>query len=218
MARRSAHDDEKTAFPASEATPGQAESRQARRAFLEKGCPWLQEYLQLRMEGWDWRKAAYIAWAASPVKGRWPDNQQKLAEEILGLHSDRTIRTWREKHPEMDERVARLQVEPLMLHRRDVILALIESAKKIGKSGAPDRRTYFALTGDLKPGKGGQDNDRKGRSSASPYAGMGEEELELVIRNLQAAVNALAEAEVPETEGGLDAGDDADADDPDAEP
>lgn len=215
MARRSAHDDENTAFPASEATPGQAESRQARRAFLEKskGCSWLQEYLQLRLEGWDWRKAAYIAWAASPVKGRWPDNQQKLAEEILGLHSDRTIRTWREKNPEMDERVARLQVEPLMLHRRDVVMALIDSAKKIGKSGAPDRRTYFTITGDLKAGKGGQENDRKGRSSDSPYAEMSGEELELVIRNLQAAVEAV------ERDGGLDAGDDADEyADPDTEP
>lgn len=217
MAQHAHGDDDKTAFPASESTPGQAESRQARRAFLDKSkkCPWLQEYLQLRLEGWDWRKAAYIAWAASPIKGRWPENQQNLAEEILGLHSDRTIRTWREKNPEIDERVARLQVEPLMQHRRDVVMALIDSAKKIGKSGAPDRRTYFTLTGDLKPGKGGQDNDRKGRSTDSPYAGMNEEELELVIRNLQAAVAAGDFG----SEGETDAGNDADdADSTDSEP
>lgn len=185
---KSPHDDEKTAFPASEATPGQAESRQARQAFLEKSgdCPWLQDYLELRLEGWDWRKAAYIAWASSPMADRWPENQQKLAVEILGLKSDRTIRTWREKDQSIDERVARLQIEPLMQHRRDVIMALIDSSKIIGKNGASDRRTYLTLTKDLKPGKA-NDNDRDGKHSPSPFANMDDDELEHVIHNLRAA-------------------------------
>lgn len=181
-------DDENTAFPASDATPGQAESRQARRAFLEQSeeCPWLADYLQLRLEGWDWRKAAYIAWASSPMDGRWPENQQKLALEVLGLRSDRTIRTWREKDKAIDERVARLQIEPLMQHRRDVIMALIDSSKVVGKNGAPDRRTYFTLTGDLKQGKA-TDQERDGSHSPSPFEGLSDDELERVIANLRTA-------------------------------
>ena len=188
------HDDEKTAFPASAATPGQAQSRQARRAFLEQSeeCPWLQEYLQLRLDGWDWRRAAYIAWASSPVTGRWPENQQKLATEVLGLKSDRTIRTWREKDGTIDERVARMQIEPLMMHRRDVILALIASSQVVGKNGAPDRRTYFTMTGDLRPGKAAQESDRDGKHSPSPFAAMSDEELAQVIRNLRAASGQAA--------------------------
>lgn len=192
---QSVRDDDETAFPASEATPGQAESRQARQRFLEQSedCPWLRDYLQLRLEGWDWRKAAYIAWAASPMNGRWPDTQQKLATEILGLRSDRTIRTWRDKDPKIDERVARLQIEPLMQHRRDVIMALIESAQVIGKNGAPDRRTYLTMTGDLKP-KGNSEQAQQGSAAQSPYVDLSNEELDKVIHNLRIAAG-LEEAE-----------------------
>lgn len=214
MGQQAQGDDEKTAFPASAATPGQRESRQARQRFLDlakdidgegKACPWLNDYLQLRLEGWDWRRAAYIAWKSSAMGERWPATQQELATKVLGLRSDRTIRTWIEKNPEIEERVARLQVEPLFQFRRDAIQALMMSVQRLGRDGAADRRTYFTMTGDLKPGKGGQDNDRKGSSSDSPFAGMSEEELELTIRNLQAAAEM-------EHEGGLDAGDDADDD------
>lgn len=196
MTQRQDQDDEKTAFPASPATPGQVESRQARQAFLAnaKDCPWLQDYLQLRLEGWDWRKAAYIAWKASPMAGRWPDTQQKLAAEVLGLKSDRTIRTWIEKQPEIEERVARLQVEPLFAFRRDVITALIESSRVIGKNGAPDRRTYLTLTGDLKPKN---EQSLVKHNGASPFEGINDDELERVIRNLQAAIgSADADSEV----------------------
>lgn len=216
---QSAHDDDKTAFPASEATPGQQESRQARQRFLDlakdvdgkgKACPWLNDYLQLRLEGWDWRRAAYIAWKSSMLMDRWPATQQELATTVLGLRSDRTIRTWIEKNPEIEERVARLQVEPLFQFRRDAIEALKMSVLRLGKDGAPDRRTYFTMTGDLKAGKGGQENDRKGRASDSPFAGMSEEELELTIRNLNAAVELMGDGK---GEADADDSDSADADD-----
>lgn len=192
-------DDENTAFPAPEKTPGQAESRAARARFLDDyanddRCSWWQEYLQLRIEGWDWRKAAYIAWAASPNKGRWPANQQDLATEILGLKSDRTIRNWREKIPELEQRVASLQIEPLMKHRRDAINALVDSMVVVGKNGSADRRTYFSLIGMLggknnKPGEQPAPSiDSRPDGSSPMFAKLEDDELEQVIKNLQAAL------------------------------
>jgi hypothetical protein len=197
-------DDENTAFPASAATPGQADSRRARHAFLQnaKDCPWLQDYLQLRLEGWDWRKAAYIAWKASPLDGRAPKTQQELATDVLGLRSDRAIRNWIEKDPAIEERVARLQIEPLFQHRRDVINTLIESAKAAGREGAADRKLYFTLTGDLKTGKGeGETTPGRQAPGSSPFEGVSDDELERIIRNLQAAVgDAGAEPESEESD------------------
>lgn len=141
------------AFPATEATPGQEESRIAFGNFQVKRseCPWWEAYLELRGEGWDWRKAAYIAWASSPARGRWPETQEELADKVLGLKSDRTIRKWRETHPGIDERIRQLQVAPLLLHRRDVIDALIAVAQDPDPKGHQDRKLFLEMTGDYKP-------------------------------------------------------------------
>ena len=106
MNQREVVDDEATAFPASEQTPGQSESRRAYALFLKQLLtkPWKEDYERLRLEGWDYRKAAYIAWASSPVKDRWPETQAKLAEE-LGLKSARTIQKWRENDARIDRDV-----------------------------------------------------------------------------------------------------------------
>jgi hypothetical protein len=145
-------DDEVTAFPASDKTPGQAESRNAYQAFVEENIhpQWWDEYLALRSEGWDWRKAAYIAWASSVVMLRWPKTQAELASKVLGLRSDRTIQKWRADDPSIDERVAKLQVEPLLRHRRDVIEALVTSAMSPDPKSHPDRKMFLEMTGDYK--------------------------------------------------------------------
>lgn len=145
-------DDVSTAFPASESAPGQSESRNAYQAFVgdEIHPVWWDDYLALRNEGWDWRKAAYIAWASSAVILRWPKTQGELATRVLGLRSDRTIQKWRSDDPSIDERVAKLQVEPLLRHRRDVIEALITSAMSPDPKSHPDRKMFLELTGDYK--------------------------------------------------------------------
>jgi hypothetical protein len=145
-------DDTTTAFPASDKTPGQAESRNAYQAFTEDEIhpQWWDEYLVLRSEGWDWRKAAYIAWASSVVMLRWPKTQAELASKVLGLRSDRTIQKWRADDPSIDERVAKLQVEPLLRHRRDVIEALVTSAMSPDPKSHPDRKMFLEMTGDYK--------------------------------------------------------------------
>jgi hypothetical protein len=107
--------------------------------------------LGLRREGFTWRVAAWIAWAASPARGRWPETQLKLATDVLGLKADRVIAKWRMKNPRIDERVAKLQVEPLMRHRRDVIEALVTSASDPDPRSHPDRRMFLEMTGDYLP-------------------------------------------------------------------
>jgi hypothetical protein len=137
----------------SEDTPGQKESRAAFEAFNKnrQGCPWWTEYLDLRAEGWDWRKAALIAWLASPKSRRWPKTLYGLATEVLGLEGDRTLRKWREDDPKIDERAGRAQVAPLFEHRRDVIDALVAVAMEPNHLAHQDRKLFLTLTGDLKP-------------------------------------------------------------------
>jgi len=176
-----------TAFPASEATPGQRESRLAYKQLLESKRPaWWEDYLELRAAGIDWRKAAWIAWASSPVKGRWPETQEELATEVLGLKTARTIRKWREKNPELDDQVSLFQTAPLFKHRRDVIDALIKVASDPDHRSAGDRKTYFRMTNDL------QEEIRLTGARGGPlqheqvqrFAGMSDDELDGIIANL----------------------------------
>lgn len=189
-------DDLTTAFPAGETTPGQADSRLARSAFLARlqEFGWWRDYMALRAEGWDWRKAAYIAWAASPAKGRNPATQEELATQVLGMRSDRTIRNWRKKDETIDKRVSSLLVEPMLEFRADVIDALKISASDPNPKSASDRRTFFQLVGML-GGRG--DGGEKGKTAAtqpeaqhdSPFANLTDEELLRVVRNLDAAAD-----------------------------
>lgn len=140
-------------FPASEETQGQKKSRSAYQKFLDEltGYSWWQDYLEIVDQGWsNWRIAVYIAWASSPVEGRVPSSQAELASGVLGLKSDRSIRKWREKQPEIDETIAAMQSTPLMRYRRDVFEALATSAMTPDSKNAPDRRTFLTMTGDLK--------------------------------------------------------------------
>ena len=139
--------------PISEDTPGQAESRAAFERFNDKRAkvPWWKEYLELRAEGWDWRRAALIAWLASPKSRRWPRTLLELATECLGLESDRAVRGWRKDDPEIDERAGRAQVAPLFEHRRDVIEALVAVAARKNHLAHSDRKLFLEMTGDYRP-------------------------------------------------------------------
>lgn len=146
-------DDKGTAFPASEATQGQKESRRSYQELQERlgEFGWWQDYLALRQQGWDWRKAVFIAWAASPVNGRSPETQAELATQVLGLRNDRTIRKWREKQPEIDHAIAACQAAPLLRHRRDIFDALVTSARDPDFRHHSDRKLALELLGDYKP-------------------------------------------------------------------
>lgn len=139
-------------FSAPGEAPSQRVSRAARKIFeAHADAPWMSDYWALRLEGWPWRHAAYIAWASAPTKGRWPETQARLAAEVLGLKSDRVIRTWRQKNPDIDKRVEILQAAPLMRYRRDVIEALVTVASRAEPSAHQDRKLFLEMTQDYRP-------------------------------------------------------------------
>lgn len=127
-------------------------SDNARRVFEDSSTlTWSPDYWRLRNQGWPWRVAAYIAWAASPKQERQPKNQQEFATSMLGLTSDRVIATWRKKNPAIDEVIALLQVAPLFEHRRDIYDALIKSATSPDYKSHPDRKLALEMLGDYIP-------------------------------------------------------------------
>jgi hypothetical protein len=127
-------------------------SETARQAFEGRtDMKWLEEYSRLRDGGWDWRVAAYIAWAGSPRSSRNPKTQDELAREHLGLTSDRAIATWRKKNPAIDEMVALLQASPLWDYRAEVFQALTDNAIKPDYKTHNDRKLFLELTGDYIP-------------------------------------------------------------------
>lgn len=182
---------EEGAFPASEETPGQAESRSAYQRFQEMGrkIKWIEEWRMLRMQGWDWRKAAFIAWSVVPADRRWPETLEGLAREVLGLRSDRTIRKWRYKNPGIDQAIEALRVDLLQQYVPDVLSAWVKVASDPDPSAHRDRITFLtamkvynprlALTGD----NGGPIRHR----DESDFSDLDDAELQQVIRNLQSA-------------------------------
>ncbi len=144
--------DDETAFPASEKTPGQRESRSAYQRLRTRlaSYPWAEDYLELRAEGWDWRKAVFIAWASQPAGTRIPETQQALAVEVLGLKTAHTISKWKRKYPEIEDAVAERQAAPLLKYRADVFEALGRVASMVDPRAKPDRQLFLELTGDYK--------------------------------------------------------------------
>lgn len=145
--------EESTLFPANPGVPGQQQSRRAYRDLLAEmtDAAWWLDYLELVERGWDWRKAVYIAWEASPVHGRTPSTQCELATQVLGLASDRVIRTWREKNPEMQDEIVRMQAAPLLKHRRDIYDALVAVASDPDPKSHQDRKLALEMLGDYRP-------------------------------------------------------------------
>lgn len=113
---------------------------------------WLEDYLILREKyGWDWRVAAYIAWETTPASERYPKTQQALATEILGLTSDRTIRTWREKNPAIDAVIGIYRASPLLKYRDRALHTLGTMAAERDTRANSDRRLFFEMTRDYTP-------------------------------------------------------------------
>jgi len=163
-------------FVVSLALPGQAESRASKamldalltKAAADDGLPeWHEMYQDLLQERaplldghgrptkrtrprWDWRKACYIAWKATPRDKRWPKFEKELAS-LLGLANTATIRKWREADPEIDERISRLPAEMLLDHVSAVFTALVTVAKDPDPKSFQDRRLFLEITGNYRP-------------------------------------------------------------------
>jgi hypothetical protein len=126
-------------------------SETARSVLAGVDVTWKGEYEKLLEGGWNWRVAAYIAWASSPKASRTPKTQDELAKQHLGLTSDRAINTWRKRNPAIDEMVAVLQAAPLWEHRSEIYAALISVATSPEYKGHNDRKLALELLGDYVP-------------------------------------------------------------------
>lgn len=162
-------------FTAPASAPGQDVSRvskgrldallAARRARPEAGweeaspepVAWEEMYYTLLAEQteegkarWDWRKALYIAWHCVPASKRWPKYEVQLID-LLGLTNTRTIRQWKEKDPEIEERIADGPKKLLGEHIADVLEALVKVAKDADPKAHQDRKLFLEMTGQYKP-------------------------------------------------------------------
>ncbi len=99
---------------------------------------------------WAWRKAAYIAWSATPKAQREPKTVEDLAA-LLGLAGAGTIRNWRRQDPGIDERVAALPRKLLAGRLVDVYEALAEVATSADPRAHPDRKLFLELLGEYTP-------------------------------------------------------------------
>lgn len=147
-----------------------------------KSSEWFPEYLKLIEQGWPWRVACYIAWAASPKVNRKPSTLQDLATQVLGLASPRVIYTWRRRFPAIDNVIAMMQAAPLWEHRADVLKALADMASKEDYKAHNDRKLFLEMIGDYVPksklelGKSGKGSDLSELSDDDLASMVGEEE------------------------------------------
>ena len=152
-------------FTASPNVPGQEQSHESKaglEAWLAEHSTapaWLEMYRDLLAERtetkrprWDWRKALYIAWSATPRNKRWPKNHNELAS-FLGLTDAATMRHWRLKDPEIDERIQALPREALLGHVAAVFDALATVASDPDARSFQDRQLFLKITGYYQPSK-----------------------------------------------------------------
>jgi hypothetical protein len=99
---------------------------------------------------WDWRRALYIAWNCVPSSKRWPKYEVELIE-LLGLSNTRTIRQWKEKDPEIEERIAAGPKRLLIGYVADVMEALVAVATLPDAKAHQDRKLFLEMTGQYTP-------------------------------------------------------------------
>jgi len=153
----------------------------ARRIFeaREGSFPWLDFFYELMGRGWAWRQAAYIAWLAMPAQYREPTTQHELATEVLGLQSDRRLRTWRAENPAIEEEARALVKTRLFGAIPSVLEALIESASTPSGRNHADRRTFLELVGAVEA------YGREGEALPEDLSDVGTAELRRRVRALR---------------------------------
>lgn len=130
---------------------------------------------------WDWRKALYIAWCCVPTGQRWPKYEYELATEFLGLTNTRTIREWKLKDLEIEERIAAGPKRLLLGHVADVLEALVAVATQADAKAHQDRKLFLELTGQYKPaGKVELTGDGGGPIDVREVGELSDEELERI--------------------------------------
>ncbi len=150
-------------FTAPPAAPGQDVSRE-RKALIDAWLltlmeppAWhalyedlLAERTETRRPRWDWRKALYIAWSCVPRSQRHPKNLAGLAD-MMGLTDTATIRHWRQKDTEIDQRIRELPAQLVANHVADILDASLFSALRLDEKGFQDRRLLLEIANVYKP-------------------------------------------------------------------
>jgi len=144
---------------------------------------WMDEYYTLLKGGWPWRVAAYIAWASSKKIGRYPETQEALATEMLGLTSDRAISTWRRKNECIDEAIGIMQTRSMWDYRADAFEAMGIAASDPTKDGNRDRKLLFQMTGDWQPSLRVEDERKPGTNDMAQKS---DAELDQIIQQAKA--------------------------------
>lgn len=180
------------------------------RVTIEEELPsWADVYQSLLNANVRPRVAAFIAWATMPKKFRWPETQERLATEVLGLTSDRAIATWRKRFPEIDMMISELQAEAMLEYRPGAFRALGEMASELTYRTAADRRLFFEMTNDYTPKQKVTTDDGRGvgrkmldqlkkKSTAELLELLGDDALELVKELEDAAAPLSASQTSPQ--------------------
>lgn len=108
---------------------------------------WAETYHELINSNIPWKIAAYIAWATVIRKHRWPETQEELAINVLGLNSDRRITEWRRKYSYIDQMIADLQTSKYMQYIPGAIAASGEVASRPDYKSTAERRLLYEATG-----------------------------------------------------------------------
>jgi hypothetical protein len=135
-------------IPAAAVTPDYSHAAE-RRLFEEalRDVPFADLYADLVSQGWYWRKAAVVAWLATPKNERIPQFQRDLAN-LLGCSQD--VVSGFKQRAEVQAAVMRITTASLIAHKAAVDDALIKSASSADYKNNQDRKTFYQLIGALK--------------------------------------------------------------------
>lgn len=135
--------------------PGQTDKARGKRHFfsyLAATFPNLEDVYQLMARGYNWDKAVYITWLATPRPQRRPATLSELAG-LLNLKSERVFSTWRQRGVPIREEAAKLALsratEPGPERLEAVVEALYETAAQRGREGTGDRKLVLQMLGLL---------------------------------------------------------------------
>lgn len=114
---------------------------------------WLNTYLDLKLAGLHWKKAAFIAWQAAPKATRRPRTMRELATE-LGYKTEQVFYRWKKEawFAEIDpDKLRRAKLANFLadVDERTVTAAMVET----GAPGVAARKLYYELAGVLNPAR-----------------------------------------------------------------
>lgn len=112
--------------------------------------PLADSYLDARARGFEWRKALYIAWARLPRDARWPKTLHEVAS-VMGLRSDRPIRVWRSKNPEIDRLITEEMLRRVGDRTAEVLAALADLASRPDYKSTRAMELYLRVHGIYTP-------------------------------------------------------------------